>query len=62
VKGIPNPVAFIVMIGVVVTITNVVTAPQGRHLLVLVSGLLATLLVGVIVAIAVRWRAGRQRG
>jgi hypothetical protein len=54
VKAIPNPVSFVAWIGVVITITNVLTAPDARRLQVLVAGIFATALVGLVVAIGVR--------
>ena len=64
VKRIPNAVAFIVFIGIVVTITNVLTAPAGGHLYILVGGLTATVILGVIVAAGIwlRTRLRRARG
>ena len=61
-KAIPNPVSFIAWIGVVITITNVLTAPGERRLPALVAGAMTTGILALIVAIAMRWRARRQRG
>ena len=61
-KAIPNPVSFIAWIGVVITVTNVLTAPGERRLPVLVAGAMTTAVLALIVAIAMRWRARRQRG
>ena len=61
---IPNAVAFIFFVGLVVTITSVLTAPAGTRLIGLVAGLIATLLVTLVVAAAVwLWtRLHRARG
>jgi threonine/homoserine/homoserine lactone efflux protein len=59
-KAIPNPVSFIAWIGVVITVTNVLTAPGSRRVQVLVAGVITTVLICLVVAIAVRWRARRQ--
>ena len=60
---IPNAVAFIFFVGLTVTITNVLTAPSGTRLLVLVSGLITTLILSLMVAGAVwiRTRLRRDR-
>jgi len=61
-KAIPNPVGFVTWIGVVITITNVLIAPGERRVPVLVAGAATTAILAGIVAIAMRWRARRQRG
>ena len=64
VDRIPNAVAFIFAIGLAVTITNVLTAPAGTRLTVLVAGLITTLLLSLIVAGGywLRTRLRRARG
>jgi hypothetical protein len=60
VNRIPNAVAFVVGIGLVVTITNVLTAPAGRHLVVFVSGMIVTVILGLVAAAAM-WLRTRLR-
>ena len=59
-KSIPNPVGFIVMIGLAVTVFNTLTAPAGRHLGMLLGGLIATAVLTGIVALGL-WARRRYR-
>ena len=49
---IPNAVAFVVAIGLAVTFANVLTAPADGRGIALVAGLITTVILGLVVAIA----------
>jgi hypothetical protein len=57
---IPNPVAFVLFIGIALTVTNTLTATPGRHIFVLLGGLIATALLAGIVALGL-WARTRYR-
>jgi hypothetical protein len=59
-KSIANPVGFTLMVGGVVTATNALTAPSGRHLIVVLGGVIATVAVAGLVALTV-WVRTRAR-
>jgi hypothetical protein len=50
VSRIPNAVAFVFFIGLVVTITNALTTPAGARLAMLVGGVVTTLILSLVVA------------
>lgn len=60
---IPNAVAFVFFIGLVVTLSSVLTAPAGTHLALLAGGVVATLMLSLIVAggVWLRTRLRRDR-
>jgi hypothetical protein len=62
VTRVPNAVAFVVAIGLVVTMTTVFTTPAGARLYMLMGGLVATLILGLIVAGAIWLRTKLRRG
>ena len=49
---IPNVVAFIVFVALAVTFANVLTAPADGRGIALVAGLITTVILGFIVAVA----------
>ena len=49
---IPNAVAFVVAIGLAVTFVNAVTAPADERGTAVVAGLITTVILGFIVAVA----------
>ena len=59
---IPNAVAFIFFVGLVVTITNALTAPPGTRLVTLVAGLITSVILSLIVAGGIWLRTRFRRG
>jgi hypothetical protein len=57
---IPNPVGYVLLIGVNVTLFNTLTAPSGQHLWRLMGGLITTVLLAGIVALGL-WARTRYR-
>jgi hypothetical protein len=49
---VPNAVAFIVFIAFIVTFVNVVTAPPDGRWVALLAGLITTVILGLVVAVA----------
>jgi hypothetical protein len=49
---IPSPIAFVVFIALAVTFANVLTAPADGRGIALVAGLITTVILGSIVAVA----------
>jgi hypothetical protein len=49
---VPNAVAFVVAIGLAVTFVNTVTGPADGRGIALVAGLITTVILGLIVAVA----------